>query len=131
WSGAGRESVARVRVIEPEWASGLSDLRTDPAYQLGLGHRRDFGTFSAEAHVALQQPPMLTGVEGEAFGAGTRWSADASLTWHLPDLSPWVRSVAPGSSPALGLSWEWSRLHLPGEAPVNARALSLDVALPF
>src|SRR5690606_39775849 len=87
WSsnGAARESIARVHVIEPAWMDGLTPAGKEPGYQLGLGHRRDFGDLSAEALVTLRQPPaVFDDGRYEAFEDDTSWSANASLTWHLP-----------------------------------------------
>ncbi|HLT90150.1 MAG TPA: hypothetical protein VKZ85_04325 [Woeseiaceae bacterium] len=101
WSsnGAARESIARVHVIEPAWMDGLTPAGKEPGYQLGLGHRRDFGDLSAEALVTLRQPPaVLDDGRYEAFEDDTSWSANASLTWHLPLASvsaTWAQGVNP------------------------------------
>jgi hypothetical protein len=99
WSGAERESVARVRVIRPDRLPGILDVALEPAYQLGLRHRRDFGLLSAQAGLALRQPPSLAG-DGTLLGpaAETSWSASASLTWHLAAASvsaDWAQGVDP------------------------------------
>lgn len=47
------------------------------------------------------------------------------------DLSRWIESVAPESSPEFGLRWDWSRLRMPGGGVIDENALKLDVALLF
>lgn len=72
------------------------------------------------------------------------WAQGVNPLWFAPDvleqrdrfglaldLSSWVESLAPGTSPELGLRWDWSRLRMPGDAAVDENALRLDVALPF
>lgn len=162
WSGAAQQSEARVRVIDPVWTGETFGTDLEPGYQLGLSHRRDFGVLSAKALVSYRQAPALA-ADSLGMPADTSWSANASLTWHLPDaslsanwaqgvnplwfvpdvleqrdrfglaldLSRWVESVAPISSPELGLRWDWSRRSLPGETAVDESALRLDVALLF
>lgn len=119
WSGAARQSTARVRVIEPAWSAGSLIAESDPGYQLGLSHRRDFGALSAAALVAVRQSPALL-ADGRGPGPATRWSTNASLTWHLADASVsadwaqgidplWFTPEAPATQDRFGLALDLSR----------------------
>ncbi|HZD52562.1 MAG TPA: hypothetical protein VE175_05905 [Woeseiaceae bacterium] len=101
WSGAAQQSEAHVRMIDPTWTEDAVELDIDPGYQLGLSHRRDFGSLSAKALVSVRQTAALRSdrfVAGNANVAETNWSANASLTWRLTDASlsaSWAQGVNP------------------------------------
>lgn len=164
WDRPKRRSEALLSVIKPTW-SGESELTgIGPGYELGLRHRRTFGTLSASALVSLRRAPALDeAVAGPVLTGNTDWAANASLTWQLPDasvsanwasgvdpfwftpeagqqsdqfglalnLSRWVESLIPRSSPQLAMNWNWSEIRLPSAETIGSNALRLDVALMF
>jgi len=164
WDRPKRQSEALLSVIDPTW-SGESELAgIGPGYELGLRHRRSFGTLSASALVSLRRAPALAdAVAGPILTENTHWAANASLTWQLPDaslsanwasgvdrfwftpeagqqsdqfglalnLSRWIESLIPRSSPQLAMNWNWSEIRLPSAETVGSNSLRLDVALMF
>lgn len=147
------------------WSGYAESAGVGPGYELGLRHRRTFGTLSASALVSWRRAPSV----GDDVAADyvsdedTDWAANASLTWQPADaslsaswatgmdrfwftpeaaqqrdqfalalnLSHWIESVMPRSSPQLAMNWNWSEVRLPGAQTIGSNSLRLDVALMF
>lgn len=72
------------------------------------------------------------------------WAKGVDRLWFTPDvghrhdifglalnLSQWIASYLPDSSPKLAMNWNWSREYLPGEDVDGNSSISLDVAMIF
>lgn len=134
WKHPGRASTAELKVIDPAWDRYDVQWNADPGYELGLSHRRDFGSLSARAVVLLRQASIWDGAAppGELRTASdSSWATTTSLTWKLPHASVtanWARGEDPlWFTPeigerrdrfglALNLS-QWVRTLLPDASP--------------
>jgi hypothetical protein len=169
WGSLKRETEAALSVIDPRWTTELDFQTLRPAYELGLSHRRNFGSLSASGLVSMRQGPSVDGVaapdpfDGYVSGDQADWSANASLTWQLPEaslsanwakgidrlwftpdggqgsdrfglalnLSRWVESWMPASSPQLAMNWSWSEVPLLSADVTQNHSLELDFVLMF
>jgi hypothetical protein len=169
WSGLKRETEAALSLIDPRWTTEFDFQTLRPAYELGLSHRRTFGSLSASGLVSMRQGPSVDGVvapdllDGHVGGDQTDWSANASLSWQLPEaslsanwakgidrlwftpdsgqgsdrfglalnLSRWVESLMPASSPQLAMNWNWSEVRLLDADVTQNHSLKLDFVLMF
>lgn len=169
WSSLKRQSEAALSVIDPQWTADFDFQDIRPAYELGLSHRRDFGSLSARGFVSLRQGPLIDGVSpldlaGDYISRNeTNWAANASLTWQLPDaslsanwakgidrlwftpdvgqrsdrfglalnLSRWIESLMPESSPQFAMNWNWSEVRPLNAEVTENHSLRLDIALMF
>ncbi|MEX2124065.1 MAG: hypothetical protein WD795_09250 [Woeseia sp.] len=92
WTRPTRQSEALVSVIDPVWTQGIEYQDLEPGYELGLSHRRDFGSLSARTLVSLRQAPAWDSAAIDAVGhyvsaTNLNWATNASLTWNLPKAS--------------------------------------------
>ena len=164
WNRPKRQSEAIVSVIDPAWSANHDLAGAGAGYELGLRHRRTFGTLNASALVSLRRAPTLgDAVAGPTLSEDTNWAANASLTWQLQDaslsanwatgvdrfwftpeasrhsdqfglalnMSRWIESLIPRSSPQFAMNWNWSEVSLPGAGTIGSNSLRLDVALMF
>jgi hypothetical protein len=92
-------------VVDPAWdrAAQLT-FDAEPGYELGLRHRRDFGSLTASGVLSLrrsqvfQNPGTVRLAQDYVRVTDTSWAADAFLTWHLRRASltaNWARGVDP------------------------------------
>jgi hypothetical protein len=102
WSGLKRQSEAALAVIDPSWTADFDFQDIRPAYELGLSHRRDFGSLSAEGLVSLRQGSVIKGASALGLAedylgrSETNWAANASLIWRWPDASlsaSWAKGI--------------------------------------
>lgn len=100
WNRPRGQSEAVLSVIDPEWTRVLDFTGVGPGYELGISHRRDFGSLSAKALVSWRQAPggeLPADLAEHAYDAEVRnLAANASLTWHLPEASvsaSWAKGV--------------------------------------
>jgi hypothetical protein len=92
WSAAQRETELRLAMIDPSWMDAVDRQRIDPGYELGVSHRRDHGSWSAGALVAVRYATAWDVAASSQAGAyvdasNAYWTASASLTRHLPAVS--------------------------------------------
>jgi hypothetical protein len=104
---------------------------------------------------AVAGPVALTEDTNWATNASLTWQLpDASLSanwatgvdrfWFTPEagrqsdefglalnLSRWIESIMPRSSPQLAMNWNWSEIRLPGAETIGSNSLRLNVALMF
>lgn len=169
WSRPARQTEAILSMINPVWTHGVDSYQIDPSYELGLRHRRTFGTLSANTSVSLRRSSVrdlsspIDLADRYASVHDTNWTADAALVWDLPrasvsttwakgvdrlwftpdigrhsdrfglalNLSRWLDSFVPHSSPQLAMSWNWSQIRLRDDEITNNNSLRIDMALMF
>lgn len=124
-------------------ASGLVSLRQGPAtdgidpHDLAQDYvRGDRADWSANASLTWQLPSETS--------ISANWATGIDRLWFTPDggrgserfglalnLSRWVESLMPESSPQLAMNWSWSEVR-PLDADVTENySLNLDIALMF
>jgi hypothetical protein len=132
WDRPKRQSEALLSVIDPTWSAESELAGIGPGYELGLRHRRTFGTLSASALVSLRRAPALAdAVAGPILAENTNWAANASLTWQMPEASLtanwatgvdrfWFTPEAGQQSDQFGLALNlsrWIELLIPRSSP--------------